>query len=70
MLINEVPFLVEEEEEPLEPLTMEHFILPLVIFAVGLVLSGVTFILEIIIKLVQRNINWRILICYFIVHYD
>ena len=57
MLINEVPFQVEEEEEPLEPLTMEHFILPLVIFAVGLVLSGVTFILEIIIKLVQRNIN-------------
>ena len=57
MVMIEVPFNVEEEEEPLEPLTMEHFILPLVIFAVGLVLSGVTFILEIIIKLVQRNIN-------------
>ena len=55
--MSHVPFKVEEEEEPLEPLTMEHFILPLVILAVGLVLSGITFILEIIIKLVQRNIN-------------
>ena len=68
--MSRVPFKVEEEEDTLEPLRMEHFILPLVILAVGLVLSGVTFILEIIIKLVQRNINWRILICYFIVHYD
>ena len=50
MLINEVPFLVEEEEEPLEPLTMEHFILPLIILAVGLILSTITFTLEIIVK--------------------
>ena len=57
MLMSHVPFKVEEEEEPLEPLTMEHFILPLIILAVGLVLSGVTFIVEIIIKRVQRNIN-------------
>ena len=55
--MREVPFKVEEDEEPLEPLTMEHFILPLVILAVGLVLSGVTFILEIIIKRIQRNDN-------------
>ena len=68
--MSHVPFTVEEEEDTLKPLRMEHFILPLIILAVGLVLSGVTFIVEIIIKLVQRNINWRILICYFIVHYD
>ena len=57
MLILEVPFEEEDEEEPLEPLRIEHFILPLIILAVGLVLSGVTFIVEIIIKRVQRNIN-------------
>ena len=68
--MSHVPFKEEEEEKTLEPLRMVHFILPLVILAVGLVLSTVTFVLEIIIKLVQRNINWRILICYFIVHYD
>ena len=57
MLINEVPFPVEEEEEPLEPLRMEHIILPLIILFIGLVLSTVSFIVEIIIKLVQRNVN-------------
>ena len=55
MLINEVPFPVEEEEEPLEPLRMEHFYLPLVLLMGGLVLSTVSFIVEIIIKLRQRN---------------
>ena len=57
MLMSPVPFKEEEEEKTLEPLRMVHFILPLVILAVGLVLSGVTFIVEIIIKRVQRNIN-------------
>ena len=55
--MSHVPFKVEEEEEPLEPLTMEHFILPLIILAVGLILSTVSFILEIIINQVQRNTN-------------
>ena len=55
MLVNEVPFNVEEEEEPLEPLTMEHFLFPLGLFVGGLVLSTISFILEIIIKRLQRN---------------
>ena len=57
MLMSHVPFKEEEEEKTLKPLRVVHFILPLVILAVGLVLSGVTFIVEIIIKRVQRNIN-------------
>ena len=50
-MINQIQFKEEEEEEPLEPLQMEHVILPLTILTVGLVLSTVTFILEIIINL-------------------
>ena len=55
MLILEVPFEEEDEEEPLEPLRIEHFILPLIILAVGLILSTLSFIAEIIFKLTQRN---------------
>ena len=51
----EVPFNVEEEEEPLEPLTMEHFWFPLGLWVGGLVLSTISFLLEIIIKRLQRN---------------
>ena len=57
MVMIEVPFQEEEEKEPLEPLRMEHIILPLIILFIGLVLSTVSFIVEIIIKLVQRNVN-------------
>ena len=57
MVRNEVPFKVEEEEEPLEPLRMEHIYLPLVLLIWGLVLSTVCFIVEIIIKRLQRNDN-------------
>ena len=57
MVMIEVPFNVEEEEEPLEPLTMEHFWFPLVLLVGGLVLSTISFILEIIIKRIQRNDN-------------
>ena len=53
--MQEVPFLVEEEEEPLEPLRMEHFYLPLVLLMGGLVLSTVSFMVEIFIKLRQSN---------------
>ena len=56
--MNEVPFQQEEEdeEEPLEPLRMEHFYLPLVLLMGGLVLSTISFIVEIIIKLRQSVI--------------
>ena len=57
MVMNEVPFLVEEEEEPHEPLRLEHFYLALVLWLGGLVLSTISFILEIIIKRIQRNDN-------------
>ena len=55
--MNEVPFQQEEEdeEEPLEPLRMEHFYLPLVLLMGGLVLSTVFFILEIIIKRMSES---------------
>ena len=56
MLINEVPFeQEEEEEEPLEPLRLEHFYLPLLLWLGGMILSTVSFILEIFIKCIQRN---------------
>ena len=59
--MNEVPFQLEEEddEEPLEPLRMEHFYLPLVLLMGGLVLSTVSFIVEIIIKRVYRKMKTR-----------
>ena len=55
--MNEVPFQQEEEdeEESLEPLRMEHFYLPLVLLIGGLVLSTVSFILEIIIKRMSES---------------
>ena len=55
MLVLEVPFEEEEEEEPLEPLRMEHFWFPLGLLLGGLVLSTIFFIFEIIIKCMQRN---------------
>ena len=50
MLINEVQFEPEMEEEPLEPLKMEHFYFPLIFWLGGMLLSVVSFIAEIIIK--------------------
>ena len=49
-MVTEVPFNKPEEEEPLEPLRMEHFYLALIILGVGLVLSACIFMAEIIIK--------------------
>ena len=49
-MVNVVPFNKPEEEEPLEPLRMEHFYLALIILGVGLVLSACIFMAEIIIK--------------------
>ena len=54
-MINEVRFKEEEQEEELEVLRMEHFYFPLLILGVGLFLSTVTFIVEIILKRCQRN---------------
>ena len=48
--MKETLFEQEEEEEPLEPLRMEHFYFPLLLLTVGLVLSALSFIAEIIIK--------------------
>ena len=55
LTINDLPFENEEEEEKIEPLTMEHFYLPLIFLGVGLLMSTVTFIAEIILKRCQRN---------------
>ena len=55
MLINEVHFEHEEEEKPLEPLRLEHFYFPLVCLLGGMVLSAVSFIVEIVIRCCQRN---------------
>ena len=48
--MKESHFNEEEEEEPLEPLRMEHFYFPLLLLTVGLGLSALTFIAEIIFK--------------------
>ena len=50
MSIFEPPFEQEEEMEPLEPLRMEHFYFPLLLWTVGLVLSALSFMAEIVIK--------------------
>ena len=53
--MNEVRFKEEEEDDELEVLRMEHFYFPLIILVVGLLLSTVTFIAEIIINRCQKN---------------
>ena len=47
-MVNEISFNIEEEEEPLEPLRMEHFYLSFIFLGVGLFLSASAFIVEII----------------------
>ena len=49
-MVTEVLFNKPEEEEPLEPLRMEHFYFGLIILGVGLFLSALVFMVEIIIK--------------------
>ena len=51
MSVKETPF-EQEEEEHLEPLRMEHFYFPLLLWTVGLGLSILSFIAEIIINLI------------------
>ena len=57
--MNEAPFEEEEEEEPLEPLRLEHFYFPLILLLGGLVLSTAFFIAEIIVKGKQIIAKWK-----------
>ena len=59
-MVTENSFKQEEEEEVIEPLTMEHFYFPLIFLVVGLLLSTLSFIAEIIINRFQRNNNSRL----------
>ena len=55
LLINVIHYKPEEEEEPLEPLRLEHFYLPLVLWLGGLGLSTLSFMVEIMVKRMKRN---------------
>ena len=58
MSIFEPPFEQEEEEESREPLRMEHFYFPLLLWTVGMAISALTFIAEIIFKRIgQRGVS-------------
>ena len=57
--MKETPFEHEEEEEPLEPLRMEHFYFPLLLWTVGLGLSALTFIAEIIFQRIGQGAQTR-----------
>ena len=48
--MKEMPFNQEKEEKSLQALGLQHFYLPLLFLAVGLVLSSLAFIAEIIIR--------------------
>ena len=46
----EVDFPEEVEEEPLEPLRMEHFYFSLILWAGGMLMSAIAFLASIIFK--------------------
>ena len=48
MTVNEVGFKVEKEDDEPEPLRMEHFYFPLGLWLVGLILSAIFLLTEII----------------------
>ena len=50
LLVNEVDFDEKPDEEPIEPLRLEHFYFPLTLWLGGMVLSALSFALEIIIR--------------------
>ena len=58
--LHEWPFEQEVEEEPLEPLRMEHFYFPLLLWTVGLGLSALSFIAEIFIKCIGQRAHREI----------
>ena len=55
LLVAEVPFKEEEEDDEPEPLGMEHFYFPLVMLLVGLLLSVFFLIAEIIFQRVMKS---------------
>ena len=57
--MNEAPFEEDKEEEPLEPLRWEHFVFPLGLLGGGLVLSTLTFLVEIIVRWKQIIAKWK-----------
>ena len=48
LLVNEVYFDEKQDEELPEPLRLEHFYFPLTLWLAGMVLSALSFVLEII----------------------
>ena len=59
--MKETLFEQEEEEESREPLRMEHFYFPLLLWTVGLGLSAFSFIAEIIIKRIGQRAQREIM---------
>ena len=57
--MNEAPFEEDKEEEPLEPLRWEHFVFPLGLLGGGMVLSTLTFLVEIIVSWKQIIAKWK-----------
>ena len=50
LLVAEVLMDEKQDEEPIEPLRLEHFYFPLTLWLAGMVLSALSFALEIIIR--------------------
>ena len=48
LLVAEVLMDEKQDEEPIEPLRLEHFYFPLTLWLAGMVLSALSFTLEII----------------------
>ena len=55
LLIIEVPFKVEKEDDKPEALKMEHFYFPLGLWLVGILLSVFSFLAEIIIHRLGKS---------------
>ena len=55
MTIAEVPFKAEEEDDQPEPLRMEHFYFPLGLWLVGILLSVLCLLAELIIHRLRKS---------------
>ena len=55
MIATEVPFNTELEDDEPEPLRMEHFYFPLGLWVVGILLSVLCFIAELIIHRLRKS---------------
>ena len=49
-MVTEVELIEDHEEEPPEPLRMEHFHFPLMLWGGGLLLAAIAFLAEVILK--------------------